>query len=209
MGDRRDRGARRRREEEQASLVAERERLRHLEGLRFASAGGIEALAPESGEGGAARRAGRRRRGGLEAMRGVDAELDALADRVAALALEADDVAAELRRYGESVDAPPGRLDEVEERLAAFERLERKHGGSIAAVLAHAEACRARRDELAGAEEALEGATAALAEVRARARRAGGRAARGARGRGGGARDRGGRACWPSWRWRARASRRG
>jgi DNA repair protein RecN (Recombination protein N) len=153
-------------EEEQASLVAERERLRHLEGLRLAAAGGIEALAPESGEGGAAA-ALAAASGALEAMRGVDAELDALADRVAALALEADDVAAELRRYGESVDAPPGRLDEVEERLAAFDRLERKHGGSIAAVLAHAEACRARRDELAGAEEALEGATAALEEVRA------------------------------------------
>ena len=153
-------------EEEQASLVAERERLRHLEGLRLASAGGIEALAPDSGEGGAVA-ALAAASGGLEAMRGVDAELDVLADRVAALAVEADDVAAELRRYGESVDAPPGRLDEVEERLAAFDRLERKHGGSLAAVLDHAEECRRRRDELAGAEEALEGATAALEAVRA------------------------------------------
>ncbi|HZB77371.1 MAG TPA: DNA repair protein RecN [Solirubrobacteraceae bacterium] len=153
-------------EEEQRALTAERERLRHLEGLRIAAAGGIEALAPESGEGGAAA-AVSAASGALEAMRGVDPELDALADRVAALSLEADDVAADLRRYGESVDAPPGRLDEVEERLAAFDRLERKHGGSIAAVLAHAGACRARRDELAGAEEALECATAALAAVRA------------------------------------------
>ena len=122
--------------------MAERERLRHLEGLRLASAGGIEALVPDSGEGGAVA-ALAAASGGLEAMRGVDAELDVLADRVAALAVEADDVAAELRRYGEAVDAPPGRLDEVEERLAAFDRLERKHGGSIAAVLAHAEECRA------------------------------------------------------------------
>jgi DNA repair protein RecN (Recombination protein N) len=65
------------------------------------------------------------------------------------------------------VDAPPGRLDEVEERLAVFERLKRKHGGTIAAVLAHAAACRARRGELAGAEEALEEATTALAAVHA------------------------------------------
>ena len=49
--------------------------------------------------------------------------------------VEADDLAGELRRYGEGVDAPPGRLDEVEERLALFERLKRKHGGTIAAVL--------------------------------------------------------------------------
>ena len=55
----------------------------------------------------------------------------------------------------------------MEERLALFERLKRKHGGSIAAVLAHAEACRARRDELAGAEEALAGTEAELGAARA------------------------------------------
>jgi DNA repair protein RecN (Recombination protein N) len=159
-------------EAEDAELVAERERLRNLEGLRLAAAGGLEALAPESGEGGAAAAlAGAAH--ALEALRGVDAALDAVSDRVATLAVEADDVAGELRRYGEGVDAPPGRLDEVEERLALFERLKRKHGGTIAAVLAYAEACRVRRDELAGAEEAAESASAELAaardELRARA----------------------------------------
>ncbi len=157
---------------EEDELTAERERLRNLEGLRLAAAGGIEAIAPESGDGAASALAGAAQ--ALEAIRGVDAALDVLADRAGALAVEADDLAGELRRYGEAVDAPPGRLDEVEERLALFERLKRKHGGTIAAVLAHAEACRARRDELAGAEEALEDATAALEAVRADlARRAG------------------------------------
>ena len=156
-------------EAEEAGLVAERERLRNLEGLRLAAAGGIEALAPDSGEGGAtAALAGAAH--ALEAIRGVDAELDALADRMATLVVEADDLAGELRRYGEAVDAPPGRLDEVEERLALFDKLKRKHGGTIAAVLDHAEACRARRDELAGAEEAAEAATAELEAVRAELR---------------------------------------
>ena len=152
-------------EAEEDELTAERARLRNLEGLRLAAAGGIEAIAPESGEGAASALAAAA--GALEAIRGVDAALDVLADRAGALAVEADDLAGELRRYGESVDAPPGRLDEVEERLALFEKLKRKHGGTIAAVLAHGEACRARRDELAGAEEALEEATAALEAVRA------------------------------------------
>ena len=156
-------------EAEEAGLVAERERLRNLEGLRLAAAGGIEALAPDSGEGGAtAALAGAAH--ALEAIRGVDAELDVLADRMATLVVEADDLAGELRRYGEGVDAPPGRLDEVEERLALFDKLKRKHGGTIAAVLDHAEACRARRDELAGAEEAAEAATAELEAVRAELR---------------------------------------
>jgi len=156
-------------EAEEAGLVAERERLRNLEGLRLAAAGGIEALAPDSGEGGAtAALAGAAH--ALEALRGVDAELDVLAARMATLVVEADDLAGELRRYGEGVDAPPGRLDEVEERLALFDKLKRKHGGTIAAVLDHAEACRARRDELAGAEEAAESATAELEAVRAELR---------------------------------------
>ena len=152
-------------EPQQESLTAERERLRNLEGLRLAAAGAIDALAPESGEGGAAALAGASH--ALDAIRGVDAALDVLAGRAAALAVEADDLARELRGYAEAVDAPPGRLDEVEERLALFERLKRKHGGTITTVLAHAEACRARRDELAGAEEALEGAAEALADARA------------------------------------------
>jgi DNA repair protein RecN (Recombination protein N) len=152
-------------EAEEAALLAERERLRHVEALRGAAAAGLGALAGED-EGGAAPAlaAGAQ---ALEAVGGLDPALDALAERARTLALEAEDLAGELRRYGESVEAPPGRLDEVEERLAALERLKRKHGGTVAAVLAHAESCRARREELAGAEEAIGAAEAELAEVRA------------------------------------------
>jgi DNA repair protein RecN (Recombination protein N) len=96
---------------------------------------------------------------------GVDADLDGLSARVRALAIEAEDLLHELHRYAESVEAPPGRLDEVEERLALLERLKRKHGGTIALVLAHAEACRKRRDELVGADEAIEAVEGELAEL--------------------------------------------
>ena len=103
----------------------------------------------------------------LDGARGVDPVLDSLADRAQALAVEADDLAGELRRYGEGIEAPPGRLDELEERLALLDRLKRKHGGTIEAVLEYAETCRARRDELAGAEEALEAGEARLAAAQA------------------------------------------
>jgi DNA repair protein RecN (Recombination protein N) len=103
----------------------------------------------------------------LEGVAGVDAELDALAARARALALEAEDLVHELRRYAEGVEAPPGRLDEVEERLALLERLKRKHGGTVEAVLAYAATCRRRRDELAGAEEAIETAERDLEQARA------------------------------------------
>ena len=157
-------------EVEQAELTAARERLRHQEALRGAAAAGAEALAPESGEGGAsALIAGAARQ--LDALDGVDPRLDALAVRLRALAIEGDDLAAELHRYADAVGDEGdggGRLEEVEQRLEALARLERKHGGTIAAVLAHADVCRARRDELTGAEAALHETTAALAAARER-----------------------------------------
>jgi DNA repair protein RecN (Recombination protein N) len=158
-------------EAEQRELLAERERLRHLEALRTAALGAVEAIAPASGEGGAGELLGAAARQ-FDAVAGVDATLDALAERAHALAIEADDVAAELHRYldgaGDGDADPAARLETVEQRLEGFARLERKHGGSLAAVLAHAEECRARRDELTGAEAALAETTAALAEARKR-----------------------------------------
>jgi DNA repair protein RecN (Recombination protein N) len=153
-------------EAEEAALLAARERLRHVEALRGAALGAAEAVVGADGEGGA----GVLLAGGgagLDGVGGVDAALDALAERWRAVQYEADDVADELRRYAEGLEADPGALDAAEERLAVLERLKRKHGGTIAAVLAHAGRCRARRDELAGAEVALERATAELAAARA------------------------------------------
>jgi DNA repair protein RecN (Recombination protein N) len=152
-------------EAEEQQMLAERERLRHVTAL-LGAAGGAEAALAGEGDPGAAIALAEAARA-LEATRGVDGALDALADRAQALAVEADDLAGELRRYGESVEAEPGRLDEVEERLALLDRLKRKHGGSIAAVVAHAEECRRRRDELAGAEEALEAGEAEVEAARA------------------------------------------
>ncbi len=97
---------------------------------------------------------------GLAAVDGVDAALDAHAERVRALSVELDDVAADLRGYLDGIEAEPGRLESVEERLEAIDRLERKHGGSIEAVLAHAEHCRGELERLENAAEiagALEG----------------------------------------------------
>jgi DNA repair protein RecN (Recombination protein N) len=149
-------------EDETRCLRGERERLRHVEGLRAASLGACEAVSSDdAGIGAALAAAGR----GLESVGGIDAALDALGVRWQALTIEADDLAAELRRYAEALEVEPGRLEAVEERLAVLDRLERKHGGSIAAVLAHAESCRERRAQLQGAEVAMQAATARLAEA--------------------------------------------
>ncbi|HWC25156.1 MAG TPA: DNA repair protein RecN, partial [Solirubrobacteraceae bacterium] len=150
-------------EEEALALRAERERLRHDEALRGAALGAAEvADADEAGIACLLATAAR----GFAGARGIDPALDALGERWRALIEEAGDLGRELRGYAEALDAEPGRLDAVEERLAVLDRLERKHGGTIAAVLAHADACRARRAELAEAEVAIEAATARLEQAR-------------------------------------------
>jgi DNA repair protein RecN (Recombination protein N) len=149
-------------ESEKAELLVERDRLRHLEGLRAASAGGAEALAPESDSPGAATLLAEAERLAV-GVAGVDAELDALAGRLSALRVEAEDLAGELRRYELGLEAEPGRLEQVEERLDGYDRLERKHGGGVAAVLEHLERCRAERERLENAEVSIEGAGRALA----------------------------------------------
>ncbi|HEX2414019.1 MAG TPA: DNA repair protein RecN [Thermoleophilaceae bacterium] len=149
-------------EEEHEALMAERERLRRMDGLLAAAGGGAEAIAPAAGEGGAAMLLAEAERL-AEPLSGVDPELDSLATRLAALRLEAEELGVELRRYSDSLEAEPGRLNEVEERLELYDRLERKHGGSVAAVLAHAERCRAERDRLERAEVETERAQAGFA----------------------------------------------
>ncbi len=153
-------------EDESSELVVERDRLRNLETLQGAAAGAAEAISPEDGTGGAAEllahAAGR-----LAVAAGIDPSLSSLAERAQALGAEAQDLSGSLRSYTLELEASPGRLEEVEERLAMFARLERKHGGSIADVLAHAERCRARREELERAEIALSEVEATLGEARA------------------------------------------
>jgi DNA repair protein RecN (Recombination protein N) len=153
--------------EERAALAADRERLRHAEGLSEAAAGAHAGLAGPDLEGGGAAGLLAEAESRLAAAGGLDPSLDAIAERVSALNVEVGDVAAELRDYAEGVAADPGGLLGIEERLEAIDRLERKHGGSVESVLAHAERCRVEIARLEGAEERGAEATAALAAAEA------------------------------------------
>jgi DNA repair protein RecN (Recombination protein N) len=164
--------------DEHERLLGARERLRRIDALRAGAGAGAEALAPESGESSGAVQLLAGALAGLDALAGVDPTLDALAERTRALALESQDLAGELRGYCEraaadAIDGVAGQLgedvslDTLEARLAAIERLARKHGGSVQAVLDYAAQARARHDELAGAEDALAAATEQLGDARA------------------------------------------
>jgi DNA repair protein RecN (Recombination protein N) len=68
-------------------------------------------------------------------------------------AVMVDEAAYALRDYLGRLEGDPGRLDEVETRLAALDRLKRKYGGSIEEVLAFLEDVGRRADEVENASE--------------------------------------------------------
>jgi DNA repair protein RecN (Recombination protein N) len=154
--------------EERAQMASERERLRHAEGLREAAATAHAGLAGADEDGGGAAAALALAEASLQGAADLDPALDRISERVSALALELGDVAAELRDYAEGIEADPAALLAIEERLEAIDRLERKHGGSVESVLAHAERCREEIARLEGAETRGAEAEAALTEAEAR-----------------------------------------
>jgi DNA repair protein RecN (Recombination protein N) len=156
---------------EEEALIAERDRLRHQGTLAAAAAGAAGAISPEAGSGAGELLA--RAAQDLAAAAEHDPALRQLAERLEALRLESEDVAGELRGYLLELEGSGGegggaiRLEEIEERLALLARLERKHGGTLTAVLAHADSCRARIEELANAETTLAGIEVELTRARA------------------------------------------
>jgi len=152
---------------EDGELGAERERLRHAEGLREAAAGAYAGIAGIDEDGGAVS-ALAQAEALLKGASGVDADLDSISERLSALSVDLADVAAELRDYPEGLEADSARLANVEERLHLLDRLKRKHGGSVESVLSHAERCREEISRLEGGEERISGVEDALGEAQRR-----------------------------------------
>lgn len=137
-------------EAEEAALRAERERLRHAEGLAAAAAAAAEALSPGDGEGGAVTALGIAV-AALAPMVEVDEALRAPHAELAAAQEALQESSMTLRAYLDDLDAEPGRLAQVEERLEAYARLSRRFGPGTAEVLERAararEALRALDDD--------------------------------------------------------------
>jgi DNA repair protein RecN (Recombination protein N) len=153
---------------EDAELSADEERLAHADALRTAATTAHEALLGDPGAAVAAADAVGllgTARNALEAVRGHDAALAALADRLAEASYLVSDVGTELAAYAESVEADPARLAAVQDRRAALTALTRKYGETVADVLAWAERSAQRLTELDGDDDRVEELRAEHAEL--------------------------------------------
>jgi DNA repair protein RecN (Recombination protein N) len=109
---------------------------------------------------------GRRACTAMENAAAIDGELLAIQRRMADLYYEAEDLAEEFRSYRDALRYEPGRLEEVEERLALLYRLRKKYGADEDAILTYRAAAETEIDALSNAEENREklGAEIALLE---------------------------------------------
>ena len=105
----------------------------------------------------------------------LDARFDPYVDGRTSIKSQLEDLAYFLRDYAAAIDASPAKLQQVEDRLALLERLKRKHGPALDAVLARREQLRLELHEIehdgeraADAEAALRAAADAYAEAAAR-----------------------------------------
>jgi DNA repair protein RecN (Recombination protein N) len=89
----------------------------------------------------------------LEELTRIDPSLGETAAALKQAALQVDEVAYTVRDYLGKLESDAGRLEDIESRLAALDRLKRKYGESIEQVLAFREDVAKRIDEVENASE--------------------------------------------------------
>ncbi len=135
---------------EDEELAAERLRLQHAGRLSAGAGGAYESL--YAADGALCERLGRLA-GELEGLAAIDPVLAPRGEQLRQALYTLEDAAAELRGYLAAAVFEPGRLDEVEARLALLTGLKRKYGTTIDEVLAFAARAAAELDTLEHAEE--------------------------------------------------------
>jgi DNA repair protein RecN (Recombination protein N) len=89
----------------------------------------------------------------LRALARLDERWSALADRLAGLEAEIEDVAAEVRTLADTVDHDPASLARLEDRLGEIHRLLRRYGDDEATVIDHGARAEAEVARLRGLED--------------------------------------------------------
>ncbi len=138
---------------EDAALENERRVLQNVQKLQESAATAYEAVyeAPESAAS-LIRTAAKR----LDELCRIDSSLEPLREHLKAADLGVQEVAYGLRDYLSALEANPGRLEEVETRLAGIGKLKRKYGETIEEILAFQAEVRRQIAQVESAGERME-----------------------------------------------------
>ena len=153
--------------EEDVRLEAEKRLLANAERLFSGASAALELLyegeiSAESRLGGALRH--------LEDLLRFQESLREASQQLRAAQAAVEDVAATLRDFAEEATASPARLAEVEDRLALLERLKRKYGPGLGAVIAFGEAAAQKLADLENRDARLQELEAAVEQAAERYR---------------------------------------
>jgi DNA repair protein RecN (Recombination protein N) len=147
---------------EDERLESERAVLRNLDKVRMAAASAYAALYEDEGSALARLAAAQR---ALDELVRYDPTLDSQREPAVAARAALEDLARTLGDYLGRLEIDPGRLDEVEERLAQLDRLKRKYGGTANEILAFADRAGEDLARLEHADERREAVGRALASA--------------------------------------------
>jgi DNA repair protein RecN (Recombination protein N) len=149
--------------EDEQRLRGERERLRHVAELAAGAAAAVEALAPDEGEG-ASGLVGLAERS-VAPLEGIAPELRRAGDELRDAELRLRETASDLNSFLSSLEAEPGRLEQLEAELDRIAETKRRFRcETYAELLARAAEARA---ELAALEDGVDPAEAAARELAA------------------------------------------
>ena len=139
-------------EDEDAQLEAEKLVLANAEKLYAAAKTAHELLYESEGSAETTLTAALKQ---VEELAKFDARFAEPAQQLAAAKAAVEDVSAEVRDFAEKVHASPERLAEIEDRLAALDRLKRKYGKTLGEVICFGEDVARRLAEVENRDELL------------------------------------------------------
>lgn len=101
----------------------------------------------------------------LEELARYDPQFQEAMQQLASARATVQDVSATVRDYAEGIQASPERLAEIEDRLAALDRLKRKYGSTLSDVIAYGEEVAAKLNEVENRDEIVKTLRAELASA--------------------------------------------
>ncbi len=136
--------------DEEEDLSNEKNKLRHAETLHSAMDHALKALSDTPGS--VLEVLGKIRRD-LEPLPEIDPQLSSLDEHSSNAFFETEALAEEVRNYMKSIEFNPGRLEEIEDRLAEINGLKRKYGVNIPSILEYRNTIGEELDNLSLSEE--------------------------------------------------------